>query len=308
MFSKLVLLSALAAASAGSYGAGLLSVADVDIMQHRLLGQGHFGVVYEARLVAAARHPIWQQVARTMPTAKKAAKRGLHVAVKVANTDAAQQLTQLLLEARVHASLQHPHLVAVLGVQESRMPPFLAMELCQHGNLLQLLRTYAREEVAVAHTTLYAMGFQVASALAYLHSHLLIHRDLAARNVLVASLPLDMRRGPDGLVMKLSDLGLTRGHQTVEDYYRVRWPGGGAGQAVGPVLNPSADPAVSCLLPLRLARMMSCRYAGSAQCQCSRGGTRPSPTSTALALCCGRYLATGASRMAMFPRLRCSRP
>jgi serine/threonine protein kinase len=132
-------------------------------------------------------------------------------------------LVQILLEARVHASLRHENLVQLLGIQDKVQPVMLALELCEGSDLRQLLRSRATDE-ALDFNALQRrdMAVQVACGLAYLHQHLCLHRDVAARNILLTaqSRPVE-DLPPCGYILKLGDLGLTRTLREETDYYRV---------------------------------------------------------------------------------------
>ena len=113
----------------------------------------------------------------------------------------------------------HPHLVTALGYAV-KPSPLLALEYCGLGNLRSVL--HAEKESPPALSELIRFGLEVAKAMAFLETHLLLHRDLAARNVLLTA--------PDRSC-RLADFGLSR-DAGVKDYYRrnaasapipVRW-------------------------------------------------------------------------------------
>lgn len=139
-----------------------------------------------------------------------------------------QPCVNLLLEIRVMAMLRHPHIVAVVGARNRCPPISLVLELCDGGDLRSFLRG-ARDsagpgvdvEVDVPHLKPSVVAlewgcWQVASAMAYLHSKLILHRDLAARNVLVQRLHFNTECP---FTLKLSDLGLSRAVGVESDYY-----------------------------------------------------------------------------------------
>lgn len=183
-----------------------------------VLGRGEFGLVTAALFAAPRKHVGWQRLeylhGGVLPTAPLVAVKSLLPGI---NSEATlhEVLPQLLLEARVLAAMQHPHLVTVVGVCEARYPVQIAMEYCSLGNL----RNYLRADGSTSLLFLLDLAVQAAAGVEYLHSKLCIHRDLAARNLLLA--PDSRGIFACGMVVKLGDLGLARMLRTEEDYYRV---------------------------------------------------------------------------------------
>ena len=206
-----------------------------------MLGSGQFGYVWRGTLSRR------RMQGRTV--ALKVMKVSLAAAAAAAASSEAQaagasderralqerSLVQILLEARVHASLRHENLVELLGVQDKVQPVMLALELCEGGDL----RQHLRQRVAGGESSLNSiqrcdMAQQVARGLGYLHRNLCLHRDMAARNVLLTAQPPPGRSLPAcGFLLKLGDLGLTRTLRAESDYYRVRCGEGGRGGGVG---------------------------------------------------------------------------
>lgn len=211
---------------------------DAIVIDGEALGQGHFGAVARGHLHVSDRKGKTDTLrAHTSRNALLPASEtetclssGRPVAVKtVLDTDAAS-LEQLLLEARLLAAMNSPHVVRLLAVQETQLPLLLAMELCTLGDL----REYLRKGAAVAlpcglPAAQLDMARQTAAGVAYLHSRQCVHRDLAARNVLVTEATARGGGGPSccGVLLKLADLGLARVVQDQSDYYRVSKEGGG---------------------------------------------------------------------------------
>jgi serine/threonine protein kinase len=215
-----------------------LKARDVEVSS-TLLGSGQFGFVWQGTL-----HP--QRTRKALPT---------DVAIKVlksmstpgaflttAKTEGEHEsewlgeraLVQILLEARLHASLKHEHLVQLLGVQDEYQPVMLVMQLCEAGDLRHVLRERSSSPAKDFNEVQQRdMAVQAASGLVFLHQHLCLHRDVAARNVLLTAMsrsPEDLP--PCGYVLKLSDLGMTRVLREEGDYYRVCCQGRSGGLGV----------------------------------------------------------------------------
>jgi serine/threonine protein kinase len=109
-----------------------------------------------------------------------------------------QWLARFQREARVLASLNHPHIAAIYGLEESA-PPALAMELVEGPTLAERL---ARGKMPLEQVL--AVAKQIAEALEYAHEKGVIHRDLKPANIKISS---------DGAV-KVLDFGLAKGAQT----------------------------------------------------------------------------------------------
>ncbi|MFN7938871.1 MAG: protein kinase [Bryobacteraceae bacterium] len=136
------------------------------------LGEGGMGVVY-----------------RAVDT-----KLDREVAIKVLPADVAQEpdrLARFEREARTLASLNHPNIAAIYGVEDAA----LVMELIEGPTLADRMQAGALpidEAIAVAR--------QIADALEAAHEKAIVHRDLKPANVKIT---------PDGTV-KLLDFGLAK--------------------------------------------------------------------------------------------------
>ena len=219
----------------------LVAVKDIDLSE-RVLGEGFSGKVYLAHLRPAAVTTVKGRSASALaarPVALKVIAQSAGAARHDSSKgggggDASEAVLRCaLLEARLHARLDHPNLVRLLAVQEERQPVMLALELCEHGSLIDTLRQRASGSADFDASQRRDIAAQAAAGLRYLHSKLCIHRDVAARNMLVASPGAGGGAGMPpacGFVIKLSDLGLARQLRTEADYYKVsRWGGGGGG-------------------------------------------------------------------------------
>jgi eukaryotic-like serine/threonine-protein kinase len=120
------------------------------------------------------------------------------VALKVLASELAQNDTwksRFQREARVLASLNHPHIAAIYGLEESGGVSAIAMELVEGPTLAECME---RGRIPVPEAL--AIARQIAEALEYAHEKGIVHRDLKPANV---------KLRPDGVV-KVLDFGLAK--------------------------------------------------------------------------------------------------
>jgi len=156
-----------------------------------LLGAGGMGEVYRARDTTLGRE----------------------VAVKLLPRELAadpDRLARLEREARLLASLNHPGIATLHGLERAEGERFLVMELVPGVSLAErLLRGPLPVPEAVA------VGRQMAEALEAAHERGVVHRDLKPANVKVT---------PEGRV-KLLDFGLAKALEGSEGQATRTWPG-----------------------------------------------------------------------------------
>ena len=142
------------------------------------LGKGGMGEVYQA----------------------KDRKLGRDVAIKVLPDEFANdadRVARFQREAKVLASLNHPNIAAIHGLEESNGTNFLVLELVEGETLAERLR---RGPIPVEETL--KLSLQVSEALEAAHEKGIIHRDLKPSNIKVT---------PDGKV-KVLDFGLAKAY------------------------------------------------------------------------------------------------
>ncbi len=171
-------------APVGALVAGLVAPARVLLAGRRiggfevqgLLGVGGMGEVYRARDT----------------------RLGRDVAIKIlprAFKDDPHRLARFEREARVLASLNHPHIGAIYGLEDADGVTALVMELVEGDDLSQRI---ARGAIPIAEAL--SIARQIADALEVAHEQGVIHRDLKPANIKVR---------PDGAV-KVLDFGLAK--------------------------------------------------------------------------------------------------
>ena len=125
-----------------------------------------------------------------------------------------------IAEVTFMSKLDHPRIVKLLGVCTVTEPYCMIFEYMDLGDLNSYLRSAIglgpdcdevlnKETCFLQLNDLLSIVEQIAEGMEYLSNQNLVHRDLATRNCLVTT----------GLVVKISDFGLSRDVNTT-DYYR----------------------------------------------------------------------------------------
>ena len=141
-----------------------------------LLGKGGMGEVYQA----------------------KDQKLGRDVAIKVLPEEFAkdtERISRFQREAKLLASLNHPNIAAIYGLDEADGAHFLVMELVEGQTLDEQIKS---GPIPVEEAL--KLALQIAEALEAAHEKGVIHRDLKPANIKVT---------PDGKV-KVLDFGLAK--------------------------------------------------------------------------------------------------
>ncbi|XP_055022698.1 receptor tyrosine-protein kinase erbB-4, partial [Boleophthalmus pectinirostris] len=152
---------------------------ETELKRVKILGSGAFGTVYKG---------IWVPEGETVK---------IPVAIKILNEATGPKANvEFMDEALIMASVEHPHLVRLLGVCLSPTIQ-LVTQLMPHGCLLDYVHEHKDH---IGSQLLLNWCVQIAKGMMYLEERRLVHRDLAARNVLVKS--------PNHI--KITDFGLAR--------------------------------------------------------------------------------------------------
>jgi serine/threonine protein kinase/Flp pilus assembly protein TadD len=172
------------------------------------LGEGGMGIVYKARDLHLGRN----------------------VALKFLRPDALrneQRRARFLREARAAASLDHPNICTVHGIEEVDEHIFLAMALVEGTSLEQRLRTGPLEPAEAVRTAM-----QVALGLQAAHQHGIVHRDIKSSNIMLT-------RDSEA---KILDFGLARVIEGPEATTTTAGIGTPAYMSPEQVRNESVDP------------------------------------------------------------------
>ena len=164
-----------------------------------LLGRGGMGEVHRARDT----------------------KLGREVALKILPAEVAgdaERLARFEREAQLLASLNHPNIAAIHGLEQADGQRFLVMELAEGEDLAERLR---RGPIPVDEAI--AIARQIAEGLEEAHEKSIVHRDLKPANVMVSA---------EGKV-KILDFGLARAYQ------------GGVEEEGDPALSPTITAAMT---------------------------------------------------------------
>ncbi|HEV2248165.1 MAG TPA: serine/threonine-protein kinase, partial [Terriglobia bacterium] len=153
------------------------------------IGEGGMGEVYRARDTKLQRDVALKILPETM-------------------AQDAQRMARFEREAQVLASLNHPNIAAIYGLEESNGIRALAMELVEGATLAERIalaevhspRARSGVKPPLQLGELLPIARQIAEALEYAHERGIIHRDLKPANVKIT---------PDGTV-KVLDFGLAK--------------------------------------------------------------------------------------------------
>lgn len=146
------------------------------------------------------------------------------VAIKVVSEDRVPDESvrqQLLTEARIASSLNHPNICVIKDVEESDGQTGIIMEFVEG----QILTKIIPSQAGLPFNDVVEYGIQIAVAVSHAHDRQVIHRDIKSGNVMVT---------PDGRI-KLLDFGLSESHvrTLVPEFLETQSNAGGSRAIVG---------------------------------------------------------------------------
>ncbi|XP_034536413.1 leucine-rich repeat serine/threonine-protein kinase 1 isoform X2 [Notolabrus celidotus] len=174
--------------------------------ENNIIGQGGSGtVIYRARYrdqpVAVKRFHFKKCRQQTITSDTDTMMKHLQSA------DTWRSFSEFRQEASMLHSLQHPCIVALVGI--SIHPLCFALQLAPLGSLNTVLEEKQKSKgsryMPLGHMLTFRVAYQIAAGLAYLHRKRIIFCDLKSDNILVWS--LEVR---DQINIKLSDYGISR--------------------------------------------------------------------------------------------------
>ncbi|XP_026137105.1 epidermal growth factor receptor-like isoform X1 [Carassius auratus] len=152
---------------------------ETEFKKIKVLGSGAFGTVYKG---------LWVPEGENVK---------IPVAIKVLREATSPKAnTEILDEAYVMASTEHPHVCRLLGICLTSTVQLIT-QLMPYGCLLDYVR---ENKESIGSQPLLNWCVQIAKGMSYLEERHLVHRDLAARNVLV--------KNPQHV--KITDFGLAK--------------------------------------------------------------------------------------------------
>ncbi|XP_016091570.1 leucine-rich repeat serine/threonine-protein kinase 1-like [Sinocyclocheilus grahami] len=169
-----------------------------------ILGQGGSGtIIYRAKYRG---HPVAIKRFHFKKCKQQSLNSSTDTMMKhLQSMDAARSFSEFRQEASMLHSLQHPCIVALVGI--SIHPLCFALQLAPLGSLNTILEERAKgsQYVPLGHMLTFKVAYQIVTGLAYLHKKNIIFCDLKSDNILVWSLELE-----DSVNVKLSDYGISR--------------------------------------------------------------------------------------------------
>ena len=152
-------------------------------LRGRKLGNGTFGVVYEAKNVLFNNF----------------------VAMKVITKNEYMDNVLIKNEIDILKKLSHPNIVRIYEFYESDYYFYLINENCEGGELFNYINKSTLNEQQLS-----VIFYQVFSGLCYLHENNILHRDMKPENILIANKEIDLLSDEEYFWIKIIDFGTAK--------------------------------------------------------------------------------------------------
>ncbi|XP_014165212.1 serine/threonine-protein kinase SIK2-like, partial [Geospiza fortis] len=126
-------------------------------------------------------HP--RRVTSGMVTSPQGGGIGGRVAIKIIDKSQldAVNLEKIYREVQIMKMLDHPHIIKLYQVMETKSMLYLVTEFAKNGEIFDYLASHGRLSEAEARRKFW----QILSAVEYCHGRKIVHRDLKAENLLL---------------------------------------------------------------------------------------------------------------------------
>lgn len=145
------------------------------------IGEGGMGVVYKAHDTRLDRIVALKFLSNALQPGSEEARR-------------------FLQEAKILASLSHPHITTIFDVDQEEKRFFIALEYVPGGTLRHKLHNLLQDSSQLPITQIVEYGIQLAQGLAHAHRRGVIHRDVTSANILLT----------EENEVKITDFGLAK--------------------------------------------------------------------------------------------------
>ena len=149
----------------------------------RVLGQGGFGITYEAEQVALKRIVAIKEFYMKDYCDRDASTNEITVGTGSQRELVEKFRSKFIREAQMIAEMTNAHIVHIIEVFEENSTAYYVMEYLPGGSLAELVN----REGALSESKATAYICQIAEALSYIHSRKTVHLDIKPSNILINS-------------------------------------------------------------------------------------------------------------------------
>ena len=189
----------------------------------RVLGQGGFGITYEAEQVSLGRRVAVKEFFMKDYCDREDGSSHVTLSTSSSSRELVERFrTKFVREARMIAGLDHDHIVKIYDVFEENGTAYYVMEYLGGGSLDRKMR----EEGVMSEEK--ALGYirQVSDALGYLHSQNILHFDVKPSNVLLGKngsaklidFGISKHYDEAGVQTSSTPVGISKGYAPLEQY------------------------------------------------------------------------------------------